>query len=124
MASKFCVVDTELAATDADNHQMSIPVRRSIKNPTGTRRNFARRDWTSIGLRGARVSLGLARAHTKPGVHDSGLSYTHTEESRSIGLREPAPDPAPISGAPPRNWRELLWIGLITFAIAVAAVMQ
>ena len=121
---KFCAVDTELAATDADNHFMSLPVRRSIKNPTGTRRNFAKRDWTSIGLRGARVGLGLARAPTKPQSPGSALSYTHSEDSRSIGLREPVPAPPPNSSAPPGDWRELLWIGLIMFAIAVAAAMQ
>ena len=124
-APEFCVVDTELAATDADNHLMSFPVRRSIKNPTGTtRRDFARRDWTSIGLRAARVSFGKARARTKLASPDRGLSYTHSEESRSIGLREPAPDLPLDSSAPSRDWRELLWIGLIMFAIAVAAASQ
>jgi hypothetical protein len=118
---EFCAVDTELAATDADNRLMSFPVRRSVKNPTG----FARRDWTSIGLRGARVSFGKARARTRPGSPGSGLSYTHSEESRSIGLREPAPDPPPNSSAPPsRDRRELLWIGLIMLAIAVDAARQ
>jgi hypothetical protein len=104
---------------------MSFPVRRSIKNPTGTRRNFARRDWTSIGLRGARVTFGKGRGRTKLGSPGSGLSYTHSEESRNIGLREPAPDLPPNSSAPPnRNWRELLWIGLIMFAIAAAAAIH
>ena len=116
---EFCAVDTELAATDADNQHMSFPVRRSI-----TRRNFARRDWTSLGLRRARVSFDKARARTKPESPASTLSYTHSEESRSIGFREPAADPPPNSSARSRDWRELLWIGLIMFAIAVAAAMQ
>jgi hypothetical protein len=104
---------------------MSFPVRRSIKNPTGTRRNFARRDWTSIGLRGASVSFGKARARTKLGSPGSSLSYTHREESRSIGLREPAPDSQVDSGASPcRDWRGLLWIALIIFAIAAAAAIH
>jgi hypothetical protein len=120
-APEFCAVDTELAATNADNHLMSFPVRRSVKNPTG----FARRDWTSIGLRGARVSFGKARACTRPGSPGSGLSYTHSEESRSIGLREPAPDAPFNSSAPPsRDRRELLWIGLIMLGIAVEAARQ
>jgi Protein of unknown function (DUF4236) len=101
---------------------MSFPIRRSIKNPTGTRRNFARCDWTSIGLRGARIVFGKARTRTKLGSPDSGLSYTHREESRSIGLREPAPDTTLNSGGSPRrDWRGLLWIALILFAIAAAA---
>jgi hypothetical protein len=103
---------------------MSFPVRRSTKNPTGTRRNFARRDWTSIGLRGARVSVGLARARTKPGATGSGLSYTHADESRVVSFAAPAPEPSPDSSARPRKWRELLWIGLIMSALAVAAAIH
>ena len=103
---------------------MSFPVRRSIKNPTGTRRNFARRDWTSIGLRAARLSFGKARTRANLGSPGSDLTYAHREDSRSIGLREPAPDLPLDSSAPSRDWRELLWIGLIMFAIAVAAVSQ
>jgi hypothetical protein len=101
---------------------MSLPVRRSIKNPTGIRRNFVSRDWTSIGLRGARVTLGKARTRTKLGSPDSELSYAHREDSRSIGLREPARHTTPNSGGSPRSdWRGLLWIALILFAIAAAA---
>jgi hypothetical protein len=104
---------------------MSSPVRRSIKNPTGTRRNFARRDWTSIGLRGAHVTLGLARTRTKLEVQGSRLSYTHSEESRIVGLDAPASDPPLTSSAPPsKDWRELLWIGLIMSAIAAAAAIH
>jgi hypothetical protein len=102
---------------------MSSPVRRSIKNPTGTRRNFARRDWTSIGLRGARVTLSKARARTKLGSPGSGLSYTHREASRVVGFEAPATNPSLDSSAPPRrDWRGLLWIALIIFAIAAAAM--
>src|ERR1700690_3619092 len=90
---EFCAVDTELATTDADNHPMSFSVRRSIKNPTGTRRNFARRDWTSIGLRGARVSFGKARARTKPKSPGSGRSSTHMDESRVVGSHAPPSKP-------------------------------
>jgi Protein of unknown function (DUF4236) len=104
---------------------MSFSVRRSIKNPTGTRRNFARRDWTSIGLRGARVTFGKARARTKPGSPGSGLSYTHTDESRIVGFVAPASDPSLESNASPRrDWRGLFWIALIIFAIAAAAAIH
>ena len=95
---------------------MSLPVRRSIKNPTGTRRNFVRRDWTSIGLRGARATFGKARARVKPG---SG------EESRIVGFDAPASN-APLTTSPrsDKDWSELLWLGLIMLAIAAAAAMQ
>lgn len=101
---------------------MSFPVRRSIKNPTGTRRNFARRDWTCIGLRGARVTVDKARTRTKAGSPGTGVSYTHTEESRIVGFVAPATTPPLDSSAPPSgDWRGLLWIGLLLFAIAAAA---
>jgi len=116
---EFCAVNTELAATDADNHLMSFPVRRSIKNPTGTRRNFARRDWTAIGLRGARATIGKARGRVKPGSPGSG------EESRIVGFDAPASN-APLTASPPtdKDWSELLWLGLIMFAIAAAAAIH
>jgi len=119
---EFCAVSAESREVDADNYLMSFSVRRSIKNPTGTRRNFARRDWTSIGLRGARVSFGKARACTKLGAPGSGLSHTHMDESRVVGFVAPASNPSLDSNASAaRDWRGLLWIALIAFAIAAAA---
>jgi len=119
---EFCAVSAESRDVDADNYLMSFSVRRSIKNPTGTRRNFPRRDWTSIGLRGARVSFGKARARTNLGSHGGGLSYTHMDESRVVGFNAPASHPSLDSSASPgRDWRGLLWIALIVLAIAAAA---
>jgi Protein of unknown function (DUF4236) len=101
---------------------MTSPVRRSIKNPTGTRRNFARRDWTSIGLRGARVVLGKARTRTKLGSPGSDLSYAHKEESRIVGFAAPASNTSVDSSAPPRrDWRGLVLIGLLMIVITAAA---
>jgi hypothetical protein len=113
-----------LLGADADNHLMSSPVRRSIKNPTGTRRNFARRDWTSIGLRGAHVSR-KARARTKLESPGSGLCHAHTEESRIVGFDAPASHPPLTTSAPSeQEWTELLWLGLIMFALAAAATVH
>jgi hypothetical protein len=101
---------------------MSFRVRRSIKMLTGTRRNFVRRDWTSIGLRRACVSFGKARTRTNLGSPGSDLSYAHREESRSIGLREPARHTTLNSGGSPRrDWRGLFWLGLLIIVIAAAA---
>src|ERR1700674_1604207 len=120
--SEFCAVNAESEEVDADNYLMSFSVRRSIKNPTRTRRNFARRDWTTIGLRGARVSFGKARARTNLGSPGGGLSYTHMDESRVVGFVAPASNPSLDSGASPgTDWRGLIWICLIVFAIAAAA---
>jgi hypothetical protein len=102
---------------------MSFPIRRSIKMLTGSGRNFGRRDWTSIGLRGMPITGKAAGSRAKVGLPGNGLSYAHREESRSIGLREAAPDPSPNARArPKKDWRGLFWIALIIFAIAAAAV--
>jgi hypothetical protein len=104
---------------------MSFPVRRSSKNPTGTRRNFGRRDWTSIGLRGMRATLGKARTRAKLAVPGIGLSNAHMEESRIVGFDAPAASPALTPGTTSeKDRRELLWLGLIMFAIVAAAAMQ
>lgn len=74
-----------------------------------------------MGLRGMRVT-GTARTRAKLQVPGSGLSYVHNEKSRSIGIREPAPDPSLNLSAPPeKDWRGLFWIVLILLAIAAAA---
>jgi len=103
---------------------MRFPVRRSIKMLTGIGRNFGRRDWTSIGLRGMRAN-GEAGTRTKAGVPGGGVSCTHIKESRVVGFDAPASKPSFDSvSLPRRDWRGLLWIGLIVFAIAAAAVRQ
>jgi len=118
---EFCAVNTELAATDADNHLMSFPVRRSIKNPTGTRRNFARRDWTSIGLRGARATIRKASTRKTSTLPGKALSH----ESRVVGFAAPAANPSLDSNASPRrDWRGLLWTALIVIAIAAAVAIH
>jgi hypothetical protein len=120
---KFCVVSAESRGAYADNHPMSSPVRRPAEISLRIRRNFAKRDWTSIGLRGLRVT-GKASTRTKLKSAGSGLSYVHSEKSRSIGIREPAPDHSLNLMAPPeKDWRGLFWIVLILLAIA-AAVAQ
>jgi len=101
---------------------MSSSVRRPVKISLRIRRNFARRDWTCIGLRGANVAARKAATRTKLEAPSSGLSYAHQEKSRSIGFREPAPDRSLVSsGRPKKDWRGWLWIGLIVSAIAAAA---
>jgi uncharacterized protein DUF4236 len=121
----FCVVDAESRGSDADNHLMSFPVRRSIKNPTGTRRNFSRRDWTSIGLRGARVTRGKTSTRTKIGLPGSSLSDAYMVESRIVGFDAPYSDPQLTTRTPSeKGWSELLWLGLILLAIAAAATVQ
>jgi hypothetical protein len=104
---------------------MSFPIRRAVKHSFRVRRNFATRDWTSIGLRGMRVSLRKAGTRTIATPAGSNASYTQAEESRIVGFHAPASNPPVNSGAPlEKDWSELLWLGLIVLAIAAAATVQ
>ena len=99
---------------------MSAPAR-PIKLSFRIRRNFVSRDWTSIGLRRAHVNR-KAGTRTTLGSPGSGLSYAHSEQSRSIGLREPARDSSLNSRVRPgRDWRGMIWIALVVLAIAAVA---
>ena len=101
---------------------MSSSLRRPTKMLTGAGRNFGRRDWTSIGLRGARTTFGKARIRTDQRSPGLGLSYTHKEESRIVGFAAPAPDPSIEFRAPSdKHWSELVWLALIILAVAAAA---
>lgn len=118
------MVDTELPGVDADNHLMSLPAR-PLKLSFRIRRNFVSRDWTSIGLRGARATFRKTSTRTKPGSPGSGLSYMHTDESRIVGFAAPASNPSlDSSPSPRRDRRGLLWTALIVFAIAAAAAIR
>jgi len=117
------VVDTKLARPEADNLLMSLPAGPN-KLSFRIRRNFVSRDWTSIGLRGARVASRDTRARTNPGSPGSGPSYAHIEESRVVGFAAPTSNPSLDFTAPRKDWRGLLWIALIIFAIAAAAAIH
>jgi hypothetical protein len=59
------------------------------------------------------------------GLPNSGPSYMHTDESRIVGFDAPASNPAlDSSGSTRRDWRGLLLIALLIFAIAAAAARQ
>jgi hypothetical protein len=104
---------------------MSIQVRRPLKLSFRVRRNFATRDWTTIGLRGVRVSLRKAVTRTTTTLAGSNASYTQAEESRIVGFHAPASNPPRTASAPSdKDWSELLWLGLVVFSIAAAATVQ
>jgi hypothetical protein len=104
---------------------MNSPVSRPVKVSFRIRRNFVSRDWTSIGLRGARATVRKAGTRAKLRSPGSGLSCTHTDESRVVGFAAPAPEPClDSSTASDKHWRELVWIALIMFAIAAAAAIR
>lgn len=120
----FCAVDTEYPGSDADNQGVDFHFRRSIKLLSGMRLNFRRRGIsTSVGVHGASlVTLGKTGTRTTVALPGSGLSYAHMEESRVVGFVAPASNPSLTSNVlPGRDWRGLLWIGLVVLAIAAAA---
>jgi hypothetical protein len=102
---------------------MSLPAR-PIKLSFRIRRNFVSRDWTSIGLRGARATFRKAGTRSKLGSSGSDPNYMHTDESRIVGFAAPAANPLPNSSAPRRDWRGLLWTALIVIAIAAAVAFR
>jgi hypothetical protein len=72
--------------------------------------------------RSIKLLPGIRKTSGLPGA---GLSYTHMEETRAVGFGAPAANVLLDCSAPPRrDWRGLLWIGLIVFAIAAAAARQ
>jgi hypothetical protein len=72
-----------------------------------------------------RIRLKKAGLRTTVTLPGNALSYTHMEESRSVGFDAPAQNPSRISSARfAKDWRELLWLGLVMSAIAAAAAAQ
>jgi hypothetical protein len=100
------------------------PPARPIKVSFRIRRNFVSRDWTSIGLRGARATSSYARVRTKLGYPGTGTSDAPIEELRVVGFAAPAPNPSLDSSAPRKDWRGLLWTALIVIAIVAAAAIH
>jgi hypothetical protein len=97
---------------------MSFPVRRPDKPSFRIRRNFKSRDWTSIGLRGARAARKASNRQTAalPGC-------ALKDDSRVVGFDAPASKPSPTSAAlSEKDRRGLLWTALIIIAIAAAAI--
>jgi hypothetical protein len=85
---------------------MSFRLRRSIKQLPGVHLPMRKRGVSpSIEVRGTNV-----------------FGYTHMEKSRIIGFIAPVSTPSLASRALlSRDWRGLLWIGLLVIAIAAAA---
>jgi hypothetical protein len=103
-----------------DNRRMSTPAR-----PTSfsfrVRRNFKSRDWTSIGLRGARAPVRTASIPKTAALQ----GIANKDESRMVGFDAQTSNPPPTFAAPSeKDWSEWLWIGLIAFAIAAVAAVQ
>lgn len=100
--------------------------RRSIKIFPGIRLNLSRSGVsTSVGVRGAHVTIGHGQVRKTVGIPGTGLSYSATQsthhahqEARSEGETQPVT----VSLSKGRAWRGWVWIALI-FAMIVIATL-
>jgi hypothetical protein len=105
---------------------MGFRFRRSIKILPGIRLNIGKRGVsTSIGVRGAHVTLGHGQVRETVGLPGTGLSYTHvdgTHQTAANALGEAQRPAVPVlpKGNAVRGW---LWIAALV-AIATALVLQ
>jgi hypothetical protein len=101
---------------------MGFRFRRSIRILPGIRLNIGKRGVsTSIGVRGAHVTLGHGQVRETVGLPGTGLSYTHVEGVHQTAADAPGEaQPPPVPDALPkgRAWRGMPWIVLLVAAIA------
>jgi uncharacterized protein DUF4236 len=103
---------------------MGFRFRRSIRILPGIRLNFGKRGVsTSIGVRGAHVTVGHGKVRETVGLPGSGISYTHVEgthqEAHSEAQQPTVPEPLP-KGSARRRWS---WIALAIGFVAFAAYL-
>ena len=104
---------------------MGFRFRRSVRILPGIRLNFSRSGVsTSVGVRGAHVTVGHGKVRETVGLPGSGISYTHVEGTHADPQGEAQPaqvaEPLPKSSAR-RGW---LWIALLVAAIATAIMRR
>ncbi len=93
---------------------MGLRFRRSIRVLPGIRINLSRSGLsTSVGVRGAHVTVGHGKVRETVGVPGSGVSYTTTQSTRSGAYS------APDSAKPGRFWRVVVGILAILFLLPV-----
>jgi uncharacterized protein DUF4236 len=101
---------------------MGFRFRRSIKILPGIRLNFGKRGVsTSIGVRGAHVTVGYGKVRDTIGLPGTGLSYTHVDEKHKTaadgsGKAQIAPVAEPLPRG--RAWRGWLWVAVILLIAA------
>jgi|SRR5882757_8857 len=93
---------------------MPFRFRRSIKILPGVRLNLSRSGVsTSVGVRGAHITVGHGKVRETVGLPGTGLSYTHVEgthqEDRSEAQPAEVQEPLPKG----KSWRGWLWMGTI-----------
>jgi hypothetical protein len=96
---------------------MGLRFRRTIKLLPGVRLNLSKSGVsTSLGVRGAHVTLGHGRARETVGLPGTGISYTETHSTRAREAHEQLEQPAAASTP-----RALATVGNLIYLAAVLA---
>lgn len=100
---------------------MGFRVRRSIRLFPGVRINIGKRGVsTSIGVRGAHITVGHGKVRETVGLPGSGLSYTHTSGTH----HEPHTTPQPVPPAPPAASHSAgYWVFVLLFALGIVGAI-
>jgi hypothetical protein len=103
---------------------MGLRFRRSIKILPGIRLNLSRSGVsTSVGIRGARITVGHGKVRETVGLPGTGLSYT---ESQSLKTHQEAPGAArlePVEPLPESTvWRGWPWLIVLCVCLLIYLV--
>jgi len=100
---------------------MGFRFRRSIRILPGIRLNLSKSGVsTSIGVRGAHVTLGHGKVRETVGLPGTGLSYTHVDGTHQAHQDAPGATQAPaVTDASPKGnaVRGFLWIALLAVIV-------
>jgi hypothetical protein len=93
--------------------------RRSIRVFPGISLNLSRSGVsTSVGVRGAHITVGHGKVRETVGIPGTGLSYTHVDKTHTEGHSEAQPQPVANVLPKGKAWRGWLWI-VILLVLAV-----
>lgn len=99
---------------------MPLRFRRSIRVLPFLRLNIGKRGLsTSIGVRGAHITLGHGQVRETVGLPGSGISYTHVDKTH--GEAPGAAQPQPVTEPLPKGSALRGWL-IILLLVAIAAV--
>ena len=97
---------------------MGFRFRRSIRVLPGIRVNLSKSGVsTSIGTRGAHITVGHGQVRETVGLPGSGLSYTHVESLKPDEHAIAPPQAPPAEPSASKGWA---WILAFVFVVAVA----
>lgn len=105
---------------------MGFRFRRTIKVLPGIRLNLSRSGIsTSVGVRGAHVTVGHGQVRETVGLPGTGMYYTESQSTRQALIEGAGEAEAPGAPMAPPRWtfgRVLRWLLLVVFLAWVASV--